>query len=162
MKVTDLHKYGTHAEMKRILTQPHRRTNSLQVAHNTTAYYSPESDCIHVLFHDTMIAVFYPDGSVLVSTGGHRTKTTKVRLNAFIPQQFTIYQDKDIWYVSQGRNYLTTGDREGALQEGREFVVFPYRDRMTFFQDGTVAHSETGRFDPFMYKGSTLWGHPVF
>ena len=157
MKVTDLHKYGSHAEMKRILTQPHHRSPGFKIAFETWADWNPVSDCIHVVYHDTEIATLYPDGSVKVNSGGWRTKTTKYRLNAYIPQQFTLYADKGVWYVMSGRNYhnVETG------VTGREFVSLPYKDGMTFFQDGTVAHNETGRFDPFMYKGSTLWGFPV-
>lgn len=143
MKVHDLHKYGTHSEMVRILTQPHHRSTGFKVAHNTDAMYSRESGCVHVWFHVTEIAVLYPDGSVKLDSGGWRTPATKVRLNAFIPQRFTVYQDKGNWWVMCSEN-VTLSD--GTV--GKRYGKIPFYDGMTFFEDGTVAHKEFGRVDP--------------
>jgi hypothetical protein len=38
-----------------------------------------------VTFHFTPILRYFPDGTVTVRTGGHRTVTTKSRLNEFGP-----------------------------------------------------------------------------
>lgn len=104
----------------------------MQIAYSTWASYDND-ETITITHHSTNIATLYPDGSVTVNTGGWRTPTTKVRLNAFIPQRYTIYADKGIWKI-MCRSNVTLSD--GTT--GTDYSHCTYQDGATLRPDGTV------------------------
>ena len=64
---------------------------------------SRANDCIAVVYHQTDIVVYHPDGEIELRCGGWFTVTTKQNINRFSP--FTVYQEKGIWYVNKGPDF---------------------------------------------------------
>lgn len=55
-----------------------------------------------VRLHRTDIVRKLADGSVILTSGGWQTLTTKERMNAQMPAGASIYQAKGLWYVARG------------------------------------------------------------
>jgi hypothetical protein len=59
-----------------------------------------------VVLHRTAIMTYKRDvgGEIMVTlnSGGWRTVTTKARMNALLPQRYSVYADKGVWYVRVG------------------------------------------------------------
>lgn len=51
-------------------------------------------------YHQNPIAVELPDGRVRVSNCGHETRTTKQRLNGYLPTGFNLRQEDYEWILS--------------------------------------------------------------
>lgn len=58
-------------------------------------------EVITVKYHDNPIVNFYPD-RVSFDSCGWKTSTTKERLNWFMPDNYMLYQERSIWYISKG------------------------------------------------------------
>ena len=79
---------------------------------------------VAIRLHDTNVVITYPDGSIVLNSGGWRTSTTKDRINKFSP--YRVHQSKGIWYVLgsafydgiilQGQSILS-GSQEPNLKE---------------------------------------------
>lgn len=62
---------------------------------------SDGSACLR--YHRTDIIVAYPDGRIVLSTGGWWTSTTKKRMNRFLSEiGWYVYQKKHEWYIRTG------------------------------------------------------------
>jgi hypothetical protein len=59
---------------------------------------------IAVRLHNTDVVVFYPSGRVTLHTGGHRTVTTKERINHHIKGR--VYQKAHVWQYVANRGEL--------------------------------------------------------
>ena len=85
---------------------------SLRIGNNTYLEYhtghgiSPTENIRHgisptenitVRLHQTHIVTFWPSGRIALHTGGHRTATTKERINQFITGR--LYQKAHVWFV---------------------------------------------------------------
>lgn len=75
-----------------------------KLANNT--YLKKENGNFVVTFHETGIVTVLPDDSLILTTDGYRTKTTKIRLNEYIGNR--IYQKNSIWYIT-GNNTSDDG-----------------------------------------------------
>ncbi len=77
-----------------------------ELAPNTILHYSDQSS-IKLRFYETDIITFLKNGSVLVDCKGIRTKTTKDRLNNFLPlsNKANIKQVKGKWYWLDDKEY---------------------------------------------------------
>lgn len=74
-----------------------------RVANNTLEYWT--NDGQHIYQHqDTRIVTINADGSIRLNSDGWRTVTTKERINRYLPEPWTLFQDKSIWYLGQGWN----------------------------------------------------------
>jgi len=63
-------------------------------------------EVITVTYHDNPIVNFYPDGVASFSSCGWKTPTTKERINWFLPDGFSLYQEKSVWHVvKHGTSY---------------------------------------------------------
>jgi hypothetical protein len=89
--------------------------NKRKLANNTYAIRG-ELNTIAVRLHNTDIITFFPDGKVVLNSGGWKTSTTKSRINEF--SGLNIYQSKGIWYVSK------PGDWENSVL---------FKDGMSYF-----------------------------
>ena len=69
-----------------------------KLANNT--YARKEGENIVIRLHNTDIAVFLPNGNVVLKTGGWQSSTTKSRINKFT--QASIYQKNNVWYFNDG------------------------------------------------------------
>lgn len=90
------------------------RKNATQkkIANNTVARKT-EDGSIAICLHNTDIITFRPDGRVTVNTSGFRTKTTKARINSFLPSPFPrLYQAKGVWHWT-GAGVYADGDTFG-------------------------------------------------
>lgn len=67
------------------------------VAYNTIAYKKRDNDNIYIRFYDTDIVVSHSD-YVVLSSGGHKTVTTKNRINEF-QVICTIHEIGGRWFV---------------------------------------------------------------
>ena len=59
-----------------------------------------------IRLHQTDVVTFHPNGYVTFNTGGWRTATTKVRINEYAPDTFTVRQVKGEWYFMRGDNVI--------------------------------------------------------
>ena len=57
-------------------------------------------EAIALQYHWTDVVVAYPDGSVVLRHGGWWTKTTKERINRYLPSGYTLYQKNYTWYLA--------------------------------------------------------------
>ncbi len=76
---------------------------------------------IAVKLHDTDVVTFWPDGAVILDSGGWRTVTTKDRMNSYSGRH--IWTERGVWYVG------------GGYDRGKAVV---YADGITFYPDGRV------------------------
>lgn len=57
---------------------------------------------IAVTLYRTDVVRLYPDGRVVLNTGGWRTVTTKDRMNRFLPEGWSVWSDRSVWYLGCG------------------------------------------------------------
>jgi hypothetical protein len=74
-----------------------RNKTSRKLANNT--YLQRRENGIAVLLHDTDVITFKTNGDTILNSGNWHTKTTKDRINAYIPKPYQLIQEKSIWYV---------------------------------------------------------------
>lgn len=99
---------------------------SRKVGNNTYLEQDVIGECIHLRLHRTRILSWYADGRITVQTNGWQTKTTKDRLNSFLPAPFYIQTRKIVKWTGASRYDLsewivckvTVGDKD-------EFVAHP-------------------------------------
>lgn len=58
-------------------------------------------DVITVKYHGNPVVNLFPDGTITYNSCGWKTLTTKERINWFLPDGFTLYQEKSVWYISR-------------------------------------------------------------
>jgi len=75
---------------------------------------------IAVRYWQTDIVTYHEDGTIVLDSGGYHTFTTKAKINEYLPREYGLNQDKNIWYVHNG---VTT-----AL----------FKNGMSFAPDGTM------------------------
>ena len=68
-----------------------------KIDNNTLLIEYPDYKAIRL--HDTNILVF-KNNTITLNTGGYQTRTTKDRLNKYLPQNFNVYQKNYTWYIS--------------------------------------------------------------
>ena len=86
----------THKELTKLV---HGKTCRLErkVANNTYARIMHDGS-IAVRLYSTDVVTIHPDNSVTLRHGGHKTPTTKDRINKFSP--YYVRQQKGEWYVN--------------------------------------------------------------
>lgn len=107
----------TYKDAERILQRAGRRGN---LGANTTI--RREGDDIVVRLYNTDIIHYHPSDAVTLNSGGHRTVTTKGRINGFLAPYIHVSQVKGEWFVGHGR-----------FLEDTDFF-----DGITVYPDGTV------------------------
>jgi len=106
-----------------------RNQEQKKVANNTVLYWT-EDQCIMLRLHATNIIVYYPDGTMVLSSGGWKTGTTKDRLNDYLPNGWQVIQRAKVWYLV---------NRQWSDGDGWKIIVeHPFADGMTIHPDGTV------------------------
>lgn len=118
---------------------PRLGRTSRVVAPNTTAAYQidyqrsqDDPDCrdvVEIALYGHVLIRFYPD-RIEFTDAGHRTVTTKDRLNRFLP--FHVWQDRGSWYYGSGHDFLHGRDysrRTLAAQPYAEWNVADYEGR---------------------------------
>jgi len=79
---------------------------------------------ISVEYRNTPVVTFFPNGEVVLDSGGWRTATTKFRMNEYVPKGWYVYQDRYEWFISHGN-----------FEQGTTWV---YRDGCVLRPNGTV------------------------
>lgn len=118
---------------------------------NTLRYSLPDGRKV-IRLHDTDIVQIDRKGVVTLDSGGYQTVTTKDRINAYTPRDFSVYSRKG-WYVRTPKG------------------TFPYVDGARFKPDGTPCNlkamqandkrvaKETAMVDAFMkHVRAVGWG----
>ena len=113
--------------------------NAKIVGNNTLQY---DLDLVHerVIRHfDTDVLRFQADGTIMFNTDGHRSTTTKARLNEY-QNDVRIWTDKRVWYACAKKLIKWTG------QDDKEYeCLTPNRDEThVIFADGMTYHPLRG------------------
>lgn len=90
-----------------------RNHQSRKIGNNTYLVRYTDWGNIAVRLHATDIVTYYPDGRIVLNTGGWKTVTTKSRINEFSPLQ--ISQAKGVWSI---RNYAVAPDEWVSYADG--------------------------------------------
>ena len=81
-----------------------------KIDNNTLLIEYPDYKAIRL--HDTNILVF-KNNTITLNSGGYQTRTTKDRLNKYLPQNFNVYQKNYTWYISDALDKTTTEFKDG-------------------------------------------------
>lgn len=100
------------------------RKNERPYAHNTRIQRL-NLDRIGVLYHGSCVVTFIPHETIF-SSCGWKTLTTKERLNWFLPDGFSVYQEKSVWYLV---------DRRGGWEDAKRYI---FQDGLTIDGQGNV------------------------
>ena len=77
----------------------------MNVVRNNTISKSYPDGTFDIFLHNNLIATLYFNGSVKVYSGGHRTATTKQRLNLLLKHLDSfVFQSRGEWFIR--RDYL--------------------------------------------------------
>lgn len=79
---------------------------------------------LQITYHGTDVVSAYPDGRIILDTGGWRTTTTKARMNQAASQfdlGFMVYQRNYRWYVVDLRGDCPVSDEF----EDRTYTLAP-------------------------------------
>jgi hypothetical protein len=68
-----------------------------KLANNT--FVRDEGGTITVVLHSTPVVEYFPTGLIVLRSGGHRTTTTKQRINQLLPAGWSLYQKDYGWYL---------------------------------------------------------------
>lgn len=61
----------------------------------------PSPSWFGVRLHKTNVVTFHSDGSIVLDSGGWKTVTTKDRMNRALPEGWSVYSDRGVWYLDQ-------------------------------------------------------------
>lgn len=64
---------------------------------NNTYLVRGYADTLAVRLHNTEVVTYFPDGRIMLNTGGYETTTTKRRMNSY--SSAYVYQKDCEWYV---------------------------------------------------------------
>lgn len=70
-----------------------------KVDHNTIEYIRSNGDRV-IRLHLTDIVTIRRNGTIVLDSGGYRTKTTKERMNQYLPAGQRVWAEKGIWYIN--------------------------------------------------------------
>jgi hypothetical protein len=74
----------------------------------STSIQRLDDERIALIYHETNVVPWYKNGDVCLNSGGHRTKTTKKRMNQGSP--FAVYQNNHRWFVSDNNSSISFMD----------------------------------------------------
>lgn len=81
-----------------------------------TAVRTDEGGTLTVSYHDTNVVTVYPNGRIVLDTGGWFTVTTKTRMNQASNQfglGFHVYQEDFQWFVAIDGQNIEWGRERG-------------------------------------------------
>ena len=82
------------------IAQRTKKKNVLRIAVGDKTWLCKYQDkSFKMVYHDTPIVSWYSDGSIRLYTGGMYSRTTKSRMNSFLPRGFNIFQRQNKWYL---------------------------------------------------------------
>lgn len=132
-------------------------TRKRKLANHTYLEVGPEGPFgpLGIRLHSTEILKFFPDGRIVLNSGGWQTVTTKERMNRYLPHPWSIYSEKGDWFLCRevGRSgwiRKATGEKVSYAERWKvnskrgEFKYvhglerFAFQKHMTIQPDGTV------------------------
>lgn len=75
-----------------------RNYESRKLARNT--YLKRRNGHIAVQYHATDVVSYYPNGDIVLNSGGWLTMTTKERIDWFTPAWLRVSQNRGVWYIT--------------------------------------------------------------
>lgn len=101
-----------------------------KLANNTWAHrsyiFSSDKSAIFLLYHNTNILRFDPNGDIIVNVGHWFTVTTKQRLNRYLPLPYGVWSQKGVWMVC-----------------GHNGPVAVFNNGMVIHPDGTISNAQS-------------------
>ena len=95
------------AEVKKIKSD-NGIVSSKKIKNNTRLTVYQNGDKIYRL-HDTDIISYIGD-KIVLNSGGYRTRTTKSRINEFLPSNISVYQKDYTWYIIRNGEKIEYAD----------------------------------------------------
>lgn len=98
-----------YSEAYSIFLKAKSKIRGKPVENNTRLRMSePRYGCnIYLVLHRTSVVIFHDDGSYSLSSGGWRTRTTKERINAYLPLGMRVVQRGTCTSTAQKLNFTT-------------------------------------------------------
>lgn len=85
------------------IAQRTKKKNVLRIAFGDKTWLCKYQDkSFKMVYQDTPIIGWYSDGSIRLNTGGFFTRTTKSRMNSFLPKGFHVFQRENKWFLYSG------------------------------------------------------------
>ena len=106
-----------------------RNHDRRKIGNNT--YLERRDDDIALRLQNTDILLYHPDGKITLNSGGWRTVTTKARINEFLPAEWSLWQERGVWYLAYGNSYQS------------HHKVAVYDDGTVLSPDGTYTGAES-------------------
>ena len=82
----------------------------MKLGNNTKLVHSVQAGAFAIKLHNTEVVCFYVDGTVQIQNGGHQTKTTKDRINQFIPRGHVFQRNYNWYYHHDGKDFPFQND----------------------------------------------------
>jgi len=103
----------SYADAKEYLNEGGRDKLERPYANNTRIKWDEQGhDVILATYHGNTVARFFPDYTAY-SSCGWRTMTTKERINWFLPDGFSLWQEKGMWFLSDRNKHKQYGFADG-------------------------------------------------
>jgi len=105
-------------------TSPKTMTNAdgdkqVKLSPNTKLVMPDSYNAVDVILHKTRIVTFLPDGWSILRHGGHKTTTTKRRMNQC---GFNVFQKNHEWFISTNAGTFAWGDEEKIFVDNNGMV----------------------------------------
>lgn len=98
------------------IAQRSKKKNVLRLAFGDNTWLCKYLDkSFKMVYHDTPIVSWFSDGSIRLNTGGFFTRTTKARMNSFLPRGFSVFQRDTKWYLYS--EWMAEAMRSGGLSD---------------------------------------------
>lgn len=85
---------------------------------NHTYLEKLDDNVLAIRLHKTQILKFYPDGRIVLDSGGWLTITTRARMNDFLPAPWMIRQIQRVWYIGTSTGGWNAMDQMAVYQDG--------------------------------------------
>jgi hypothetical protein len=82
-----------------MLEDVHEEVTASKLAARNTLDYTLADGTRKIRLHDTDIMIFHPTGMIELNTGGYNTKTTRERMNSFLPSTASVYTERGVIYA---------------------------------------------------------------
>lgn len=103
--------------------------DACKIAGRTYAH-AREDGSVEVVLYETTIVKYAKNGSIVLNSGGHRTRTTKGMINMLLPKSWYVTTDGGVWSLCNGK-----GRYEAPA------VVYPFADGITIHKNQKVTGS---------------------
>lgn len=135
---------------------------SSKLAARNTIDYTLADGTRKIRLHDTDIMTFLPDGRIELNTGGFNTKTTRERMNSFLPRGFNVFTQKGVihartpWDTVKFRETVTIDPAKQVVKSDLSEKAADKLERLisdymkTYKQKGLPTVEESGG-DPWVF-----------